>query len=150
VGPFLRRHASQIAPASLAFCPALAKLALEEHPLQQVWVLPIAAKMGRPQKTLLERVVAGSFRADRHASLLDGELLPATSPFSDRRRRRLWQRLREEQRYYQEAVDDAVFSAEKHRAIAAQSFSQFVHALNGSKLPWWLEEKRTRSRLRRP
>jgi hypothetical protein len=106
--------------------------------------------MGRPQKTLLERVVAGSFRADRYASLLDGELLPATSPFSDRRRRRLWQRLREEQRYYQEAVDDAVFSAEKHRAIAAQSFSRFVRALNGSRLPWWLEEKRTRSRLRRP
>jgi hypothetical protein len=36
--------------------------------------------MGRPSKTLLERVVVGSFRADRYARLLDGELLPATSP----------------------------------------------------------------------
>jgi hypothetical protein len=44
--------------------------------VQQFRVLPIAAKMARPSKTLLERVLAGSFRADRYASLLDGELLP--------------------------------------------------------------------------
>jgi hypothetical protein len=79
----------------------LAKLALEEHPLQRLWVLPIATKMGRPAKTLTERVLAGSFRADRYAHLLGDELLPATPPFNDRRRRRLWQQLREAQRHYQ-------------------------------------------------
>ncbi|MDP9225134.1 MAG: hypothetical protein M3P18_15065 [Actinomycetota bacterium] len=110
--------------------------------MRQFWVLPIAATMGRPQKTLLERVLAGSFRADRYASLLDGELLPATSPFSDRRRRRLWQRLREEQRAYQDAVDSQAFSAERKRAWAARSFSRLVLGLHGGKLPWWLEEKR--------
>ena len=62
--------------------------------MQQFWVLPISSTMGRPAKTLLERVLAGSFRADRYGSLLAGELLPATSPFSDRRRRRIWQELR--------------------------------------------------------
>jgi hypothetical protein len=126
----------------------LAKLALEKHPLQQIWVLPIAVKMGRPQKTLLERVLAGSFRADRYASLLDEELLPATSPFSDRRRRRLWQRLREEQRFYQEAVDDKVFSAEKHRLIAARSFGQLVRAPHGGKPPRWLEQEWSAARAR--
>ncbi len=110
--------------------------------------MPIAVKMGRPPKTLLERVLAGSFRADRYGSLLDGELLPATSPFSDRRRRQLWQRLREEQRYYQEAVDDAVFSAEKHRVISARSFAQLVRALQGGKLPSWLQEERSAAHAR--
>ena len=61
--------------------------------------------MGRPAKTLLERVLAGSFRADRYGSLLAGELLPKTSPFSDPFRRRIWQELREAQQEYQEAVD---------------------------------------------
>src|SRR5438552_4014558 len=80
--------------------------------------------MGRPAKTLLERVLAGSFRADRYGSLLAGELLPATSPFSDRHRRRIWQELREAQREYQEAVDSKIFSAERNRAIAAGGFLQ--------------------------
>jgi hypothetical protein len=104
--------------------------------------------MGRPSKTLLERVVAGSFRADRYAGLLDGDPLPATSPFFDRRRRRLWQRLREEHRFYQEAVDDKVFSAEKHRLIAARSFGQLVRALHGGKLPRWLEQEWRAARAR--
>jgi len=91
---FWRETRRQNAAASLAFWPLLAKLALKEHPVQQFWVLPISSTMGRPAKTLLERVLAGSFRADRYGSLLAGELLPATSPFSDRRRRRIWQELR--------------------------------------------------------
>src|SRR5438067_13894769 len=41
----------------------------------------VLSTMGRPAKTLLERVLAGSFRADRYGSLLAGELLPKTSPF---------------------------------------------------------------------
>src|SRR5436309_15440182 len=97
--------------------------------------------MGRPAKTLLERVLAGSFRADRYGGLLAGELLPATSPFSDRRGRRLWQELRQAQRDYLEAVDDSVFSAERHRAIAAQGFSRLVRALHGGVLPSWLREE---------
>jgi hypothetical protein len=127
----------------------LAKLALKEHPLQQLWDLPIAATTGRPAKTLLERVLAGSFRADRYGSLLDGELLPATSPFADRRGRRLWQELRQAQREYQEAVADKVFSAERHRAIEAQSFSRLVRALDGGTLPSWLREDPSAARLHR-
>jgi hypothetical protein len=46
--------------------------------------------MGHPSKTLIERVLTGSFRADHYGSLLEGKLQPATSPFSDRRGRRLW------------------------------------------------------------
>jgi hypothetical protein len=97
--------------------------------------------MARPSKTLLERVMAGSFRADRYARLLEGELLPASSPFSDRRQRRLWQELRQTQREYQEAVDDRVFSAEKRGAIAARSFSRLVRALHGGTLPSWLRDE---------
>jgi hypothetical protein len=118
----------------------LAKLTLEEHALQPLWVLPITTKMGRPRKTLTERVLAGSFRADRYASLLGGELLPATPPFTDRRRRRLWQQLREAQRHYQEATDGQAISTERWRAIEARSFSRLVLALHGGKLPWWLHE----------
>ena len=96
--------------------------------------------MGRPRKTLTERVLAGSFRADRYASLLGGELLPATPPFADRRRRRLWQQLREAQRRYQEAADSLAISAERWREIEARSFSRLVLALHGAKLPWWLQK----------
>jgi hypothetical protein len=85
--------------------------------------------MGRPAKTLPERVLAGSSRADRYGSLLAGELLPATSPFSDRRRRRIWQELRQAQREYQEAVETQAFSAEGNRAIAAGGFSKLVRTL---------------------
>jgi len=63
----------------------------------------VLSTMGRPAKTLLERVLAGSFRADRYGSLLAGKLLPKTSPFSDPFRRRIWQDLREAQQEYQEA-----------------------------------------------
>jgi len=117
----------------------LAKLAPEEHALQPLWVLPITTKMGRPRKTLTERVLAGSFRADRYASLLGGELLPATPPFADRRRRRLWQQLRQVQRDYQEAKDSIAISAERWREIAARNFSRLVIGLHGGKLPWWLQ-----------
>jgi hypothetical protein len=68
-------------------------------------------------------------------------LLPPTPPFSDRRRRRIWQGLREEQRYYQEAKDDLALSAEERRAIGARSFSRLVRALHGSRLPWWMEDE---------
>jgi hypothetical protein len=105
--------------------------------------------MGRPAKTLLERVLAGSFRADRYGSLLAGELLPATSPFSDRRRRRIWQELRQAQREYQEAVDSKVFSAERNRAIAAGGFFELVRALHGGRPPSWLREKPSNARLYR-
>jgi hypothetical protein len=127
----------------------LAKLALKERPVQRLWFLPIAATMGRPSKTLLEWVLAGSFRADRYGTLLDGELLPATSPFSDRRGRRLWQELRQAQRECQEAVDDKVFSAEWRRGVAAQSFSRIVRALHGGLLPSWLREDANAPRFHR-
>jgi hypothetical protein len=84
--------------------------------------------------------LAGSFRADRYGPLLAGGLLPATPPFADRRRR-LWQRLREEQRYYQEAKGDQVFSAEKRRALPAETFGRLVLALHGARLPRWLKEE---------
>jgi hypothetical protein len=126
----------------------LAKLALEEHALQQLSVLPIPSKIGRPPKTLLERAIAGSFRADRYGRLLDGELLPATPPFTDRRRRVLWRMLREEQRAYQEATDGGVFSAEKNRAIEARSFSRIVRALHGAELPWWLQDEWVKAQRR--
>jgi len=105
--------------------------------------------MGRPAKTLLERVLAGSFRADRYGSLLAGELLPKTSPFSDHRRGRIWQELRQAQREYQEAVDSKVFSAERNRAIAAGGFSKSVRALHGGRPPSWLREKPINPRLYR-
>jgi len=50
-----------IAPVSLAFWPLLAKLALKEHPVRQLWLLPLSFTMGRPAKTLLERVLAEAF-----------------------------------------------------------------------------------------
>jgi hypothetical protein len=81
--------------------------------------------------------------------LLEGELLPATSPFSDRRRRRLWRELRQAQREYQEATDDKVFSAERRRAIAARGFSRLVRALHGGSLPSWLRQDLSSARLRR-
>jgi hypothetical protein len=84
--------------------------------------------------------LAGSFRADRYGQLLGDELLPATAPFPDRRRRLLWRLLREQQLYYQQAEDDNVFTAVKHRALAAEAFSRLVRTLHGAKLPWWLEE----------
>jgi hypothetical protein len=104
--------------------------------------------MGRPPKNLRDRVLAGTFRADRYAALLGGELLPKTAPFSDRRRRALWQLLRQEQLNYQQAQDDTVFSAEKHRALAAEAFTRLVRTLHGAKLPWWLEEEWERARRR--
>jgi hypothetical protein len=90
-------------------------------------------------------VIAGSFRADRYASLLGGERLPATPPYPDRRRRLLWHMLREEQRRYQEAADDKIFSAEKNRAMAARGFGRVVRALHGAQLPWWLEDEWARA-----
>src|SRR5256885_4045539 len=97
--------------------------------------------MGRPAKTLLERVRAGSFRADRYGSLLAGELLPKTSPFSDPFRRRIWEELREAQQEYQEAVDGELFSAEWYRRVAAGGFSKSVRALHGGRPPSWTREK---------
>ncbi len=105
--------------------------------------------MGRPRKTLLERVLAGSFRADRYSGLLEGELLPATSPFTDRRGRRLWQELRQAQQEYQEAVDDKLFSAEWRRGVAARSFSRLVRALHGGMLPSWLRDDANTARFHR-
>jgi hypothetical protein len=105
--------------------------------------------MGRPAKTLLERVLAGNFRADRYGSLLAGKLLPRTSPFSDHFRQRIWQELREAQQEYQEAVDSKVFSAEWHRAVCAGGFSKSVRALHGGRRPSWVREKPMNPRLYR-
>ena len=145
----MRRRRLQIAPASLAFWPLLAKLALKEHPVRQLWLLPISSTMGRPAKTLLERVLAGSFRADRYGSLLAGKLLPKTSPFSDPFRRRIWEELREAQQEYQEAVASKVFSADWHRAVCARGFSKSVRALHGGRPPSWTREKPMNPRLYR-
>ncbi|MDP9307042.1 MAG: hypothetical protein M3P15_01895 [Actinomycetota bacterium] len=82
-------------------------------------------------------------------SLLAGELLPKTSPFSDHFRGRIWQELREAQREYQEAVDSKVFSAEWHRAVAAGGFSKLVRALHGGRPPSWVREKPMNPRLYR-
>ena len=85
---------------------------------------------------LLERVLAGSFRADRYGSLLAGELLPKTSPFSDYLRSRIWRELRQAQREYQEAVETRAFSAERNRAIAAgASPSPSGHSMAVGPLP---------------
>jgi len=105
--------------------------------------------MGRPAKTLLERVLAGSFRADRYGSLLSGELLPKTSPFSDHFRRRIWEELREAQQEYQEAVDGELFSAEWYRRVAAGGFSKSVRALHGGRPPSWTRKKPMNPRLYR-
>jgi hypothetical protein len=105
--------------------------------------------MGRPAKTLLERVLAGSFRADRYGSVLAGELLPKTSPFSDHFRRRIWQELRQAQQEYQEAVDSKVFSADWHRRVSAGGFSKLVRALHGGRPPSWTREKPIDPRLYR-
>jgi hypothetical protein len=56
--------------------------------------------------------------------------------------------LRKEQRAYQEATDDKVFSAEKNRALEARSFSRIVRALHGAELPWWLEDEGAKARRR--
>jgi hypothetical protein len=105
--------------------------------------------MGRPAKTLLERVLAGSFRPNRYGSLLAGELLPKTSPFSDPFRRRIWQDLREAQQEYQEAVASKVFSADWQRAVCARAFSKSVRALHGGRRPSWTREKPMNPRLYR-
>src|SRR5438067_10748573 len=109
----------------------------------------ILSAMGRPAKTLLERVLAGSFRPDRYGSLLAGKLLPKTSPFSDRFRRRIWQDLREAQQEYQEAVASKVFSADWHRAVCARAFSKSVRALHGGRPPSWTRAKPMNPRLYR-
>ena len=104
--------------------------------------------MGRPAKTLLERVLAGSFRADRYGSLLACELLPKTSPFSDRRRRRIWEELRQAQREYQEAVDSKVFSA----VAPGGSRRGLLQACPGAlrrQAPSWVREKPMNPRLYR-
>jgi hypothetical protein len=106
--------------------------------VQQFFFLPTAAKMGRRRKTLLERVLANSFRPGRYGSLLGEEPLPAKAPFRDRRRRLIWERLLEQQADYREPRSSEYFDEDWYRGLAAEAFGRYVCALHGSELPSYL------------
>lgn len=100
--------------------------------------------MARPAKSLLERVLANSFRPGRYGELLARQGLPRHSPFRDQRRRELWQALRHVQRLYH---DDP---APELREQYASQFSQLVRALHGARLPsWYLAHRAGRASARR-
>jgi len=99
-------------------------------------------KLGRRQKTLLERVLENNFRPGRYGPLLAKEPLPAKPPFDDRRRRLLWARLREEQDAYQRAETFWPDDPGWYREVVAGSFGLYVCALHGSELPSYLSLER--------
>jgi hypothetical protein len=91
--------------------------------------------MGRPRKTLLERVLENSFRPGRYGFLLGIEQLPARCPAKDRRRRLIWARLREVQDRYR-AVPAEAPDAEDRRAAYARAFGSYVCGLHGRLVSW--------------
>ena len=114
---------------------------------------------GRPRKTLLERVLEGSFRPVRYGELLAGELLPEEPPFAgdmpaDGSRARppteeygrlIWEALRDWQSWYQLHTENYEqepnsFDEDNMRDIA-EEFSWLVHHLHGGRRPRWFTER---------
>jgi hypothetical protein len=99
----------------------------------QLWT-----KLGRRRKTLLERVLENSFRPGRYGHLLAEEPLPDKLPYRDRRRRLIWERLREQQRDYSQPRSCELFDSDWYRELAVEAFGRYVCALHGSELPSYL------------
>ncbi len=91
--------------------------------------------MGRPRKTLLERVLENSYRPGRYGFLLGSEQLPARCPAEGPRRQLIWARLRELQDRYR-AVPAEAPDAEDRRAAYARAFSGYVCGLHGRLASW--------------
>jgi len=106
--------------------------------------------LGRPRKTLLERVLENSFRPGRYGPLLAAEELPARSPFTDRRRRLIWDRLLEMQEHYRTAQGDELRDADWYRAVYAAAFSSYVRGLHGRLLSYLQPEPQPASRPKQP
>lgn len=88
--------------------------------------------MSRPPKKLLQLVLEGTFRADRHAHLLAGEPLPEKPPYRDRLRKHIWAKLRDWQAWF------ALEGPDGQREVARE-FGALVRALHFGPLPEWAE-----------
>ena len=108
----------------------------------------MGSRVGRPAKTLLERVVERSFRPERYGHLLDSDPLPeeppavAGSPFGEEYRGLVWEALREWQDWYllhahREKQD--TFDLDGMWEITRE-FSWLVHHLHGGRRPVWFAE----------
>lgn len=111
--------------------------------------------MSREAKTLLEHVIAGSFRSDRYGSLvLDAELLPARAPAAfhspvplEEGLDQLWTLLRDTQQRVKEHAAGAVeWQSAEMRTLAAAwtrdgivDFGKLVKYLHGGRRPGWVK-----------
>lgn len=97
-------------------------------------------RVGRPPKSLLERVLENTFRPGRYGSLLLAEPLPRRPPCRDQRRRDLWFELR--------AIQRQCVKEPEYLSSYARDFSRLVRCLHGAAPPRWYGERRERSRRR--
>lgn len=101
--------------------------------------------MARPAKTLLLLIRDDTFRRDRHAALIESQLLPAEPPSWIRPPYdRIWNGLRSAQ---QALIDNpmpphadraTVLAARDLRYDFLDAFSRGVRALHGGRVPWLL------------
>ena len=101
---------------------------LIEQALDELPVVLLPERRGRPRKSLLELIESGGFKPDRHAHLLEGELLPAESPFADGEQQ--WQALRDLQLAFQQDDPSVAFSPATIRLLIAQRFRDLIRELH--------------------
>jgi hypothetical protein len=85
--------------------------------------------MGRPRKTLHERIVGNTFRRDRYGRLLDGRTLPVRPPWRDIDRWAAWRALGQVQIHYQNSR-----SSGERRGLLID-FARLVRILHGARWP---------------
>lgn len=103
---------------------------------------------GRPKETLLDRVIARTWRPGRYAHLLLGEELPLELPealgraWSPEYANEIWRTLRKWQREYAFESTDPELQAYNLtiRPAIADEFAELMHHLHGARRPAWFRE----------